>query len=525
MKLFFHRIRHWGLQLLRRCVQLAVVALLVGLAYLSVYAHCRATRAIEDEETLAGTRGKVLAAIHQRVDAMEDPQQFLDDNKGTVWSMRIAGVDLADPLAAAEPTAASRSIHRPLFAAILIPVLATLVLGKVFCSWICPANLLFEITGKLRGLLRFAELPPAEVRFSRRNKYVLLVIGLAMAAITAAPMFALIYPPAIVSRLLHAWVFGTAMTGMLILLGSIVAVDVLISPRWWCRTMCPGGALYGLLGWPRLLRVKLNAERCTMCRECEPACQPGLDPVRQSYGIECDNCGECVRVCPERALRFTVGLPAVRKKSEATPESKAGTKAATVVALMTLVLLMPSTAHGHHILGLPHYSYKENYPQVPVLEYPATTGPYDVLFQCYPGKPVPGEAANLVFDIRNSATGQRYQQPIGVRVLQTSTFGANREILPATQIQSFDVLYKASATFPDDGEYVVELSMDVEGQPEVIGFLMVAGDPSATTSIVVAVVGGLALFLIVVRAIKKKRDRRKEQSANPQRFEPRCVPS
>ena len=306
MKLSFHKIRHWALQLLRRCVQLAVVGLLFAMAYLSVYAHYRATRAIEEEESLAGVHGKVLAQIHERVDAMDDPQQFLDDNKGTVWSIRIGGVDLADPLAAVEPAAATRAIHGPLFVSILIPVLVTLVLGKVFCSWICPANLLFEITGKLRSLLRFAELPPAEVKFSRGNKYVLLVVGLLIAAAVGLPLFALIYPPAVVSRVIHAWVFGTAMTGMLVLLGVIVAVEVFVSPRWWCRTMCPGGALYGLIGWPRLLRVKLDADRCTKCGKCEPACEPGLDPVlRVPYGIECDNCGACVSgVCPERALRL-----------------------------------------------------------------------------------------------------------------------------------------------------------------------------------------------------------------------------
>ena len=54
------------------------------------------------------------------------------------------------------------------------------------------------------------------------------------------------------------------------------------------------------------------------------------------------------------------------------------------------------------------------------------------------------------------------------------------------------------------------MTMDVEGQPETIGFLMVAGDPGTATSVIVlmACLTGLALFLITVRAIKKKRDRR-----------------
>ncbi len=116
-------------------------------------------------------------------------------------------------MSAAEVIAAGKTIYGPLLLSILIPVLVTLVLGKVFCSWICPANLLLEVTGKLRKLLRLAELPPAEVRFSRGNKYVLLGVGLAVAAIVGLPMFALIYPPAALSRLAHAWIFGTSMVG------------------------------------------------------------------------------------------------------------------------------------------------------------------------------------------------------------------------------------------------------------------------------------------------------------------------
>ena len=312
MSISGHKIRHAGVQILRRCVQLTVVVLMFGMVYLSLYAHYRAAHAVEDETQMTGLRGTILGRLDKWIGALDDPQTFLDGNKGTVWSSLLMGLDLTDPLAAAEAAAASRTIYPPLLLSTLIPVVVTLVLGKVFCSWICPANLLLEVTGKLRGLLRFAEIPPAEIRFSRANKYVLLAVGLVIAAVVGGPIFALIYPPAALSRLVHAWIFGTSLTGILVLIGLIVAFELMVSPRWWCRTMCPGGALYGLIGWPRLLRVKLRAGRCTNCRHCESVCEPGLDPALDSYGIECDNCGECVKACPQRALHFSVGLPIVR---------------------------------------------------------------------------------------------------------------------------------------------------------------------------------------------------------------------
>jgi len=239
-------------------------------------------------------------------------------------------------------------------------------------------------------------------------------------------------------------------------------------------------------------------------------CEPGLDPVRESYGIECDNCGECVRHCPDRALRYAIGLPAVVRRDKRDGKAS-GAVSVTVLMWSAIVLSTPTVASAHHILGLPHYSYKENYPQVPVLEYPATTGPYEVLLQCYPGEPVPGEPTNLAFYIKDEANGGPYEQPVGVRVLQTFTFGENLDVLPSTEVSPFDGLHKISTTFPEDGEYVVELTMQVEGQPEVISFPVIAGNPSATTSIVIAIAVGLLVFLIVVRAIKIKVKRRRQR--------------
>jgi ferredoxin-type protein NapH len=480
-----------------------------GLAFLSLYAHYHAAKALEDEQFMTGLTGTVLGRIDTQVSKLANPQNFLDANKGNLWSMRLAGVDITDPLAAAEATAASRTIYLPLLVSILIPVVLTLLLGKIFCSWICPAGLLFEITGKLRRLLRFAEIPPAEVSFSHRNKYILLVVGLAMAAFFGAPIFALVYPPAVMSRLVHTWVFGTVATGMLVILGIVITIELFISPRWWCRTMCPGGALYGLLGKYRPLKVVLNKERCSGCRECEPVCEPGLNPVLESTGIECDNCGVCIKHCPDDALQYGISLPGFNRTRQGRGTNNRRAKAVTLTLI--LFILGNAPAYGHHILGLPHYSYKENYPQAPTLEYPATTGPYDVLLTSYPGRPVPGEPATLAFYIKNRVTGVPYNQPITVRVLQTFTFGRNREVLEPTTVQPFEIPHKLSAHFPTEGEYVVELTMDVEGQTEVIPFLMVAGDPTATASVLIFLGAGLAVFLVTVRAIKIKRDRRLAQ--------------
>ncbi len=495
-------------QIARRLVQALTLAVLVAIPLLSLYAHYRAARSIDDPQLMAGLRAEAITrVIHPYVDALDDPQRFLDGNKGTLWSMRLFGVDLTDPLAAVETFATSKQVHVPLLVSAVIPVILAIIFGRVFCSWICPGYVLFELTGKLRKLLRFAEIQPGEMQFSHANKYYVLLAGLILAAVTCTPLFALLYPPAVISRAMHAWVFGTAFSGMLVLLSVIVTIEVFVSPRWWCRTVCPGGALYGLLGWLRPVRVKLLRTACTGCQDCIPVCEAGINPITQSESIECDNCGVCIRHCGDGALVYSIGLPGRHRKNRTAASRIAMAKTALVAAALLSPLMATGSALGHHVLGLPHYSYKENYPQRPTLEYPATTGPYDVLLTSYPGAPVPGEPANLAFYIKNRLTGEVYDRPVAARILQTSTFGDNVIVMESTTRTPFDNEYKFYATMPTEGEYVVELSLPVEGRVEVIPFLLVVGNPTAAASFVVVGAFLLVIVLVAVRAIQVKRRR------------------
>ena len=502
-----HTVTHRCIQLFRRATQLFTVCVLAALSFFSLYAHYYAARATEDIQLMTGFKGKVLAFLDRVIAPMNDPLGFLDGFKGTLWSMRFAGIDLSDPLAAVELIATTKTFYLPFLASIVIPVLGTLVLGRIFCSWLCPAQVFFEIVCKLRTLLKFAEINPARISFSLNNKYIVLAVGLTAAAIVSQPLFALFYPPALLSRLMHAWIFGTAFAGMIFLMLVLAAIELFISPRWWCRTICPGGALYALIGWPRLLRVKLNDKRCTWCGTCEPVCDPGINPASDSCGLECTNCGECVKACPEKALYFSIGLPSLKEPLHS--KKHVSSRVALFFAVISAALhLFPPVVSSHHILGLPHYSYKENYPQAPTLEYPATSGPYDILLTSYPGKPVPGETASFSFYVKNRETGDPYDQPITVQVLQTFTFGESKVVVKPTVSEPFEQPHKLSLTFPEDGEYVVELTMEVEGKPEIIPFMLTAGEPSAVTSVLIAVGLFLLVFIIAIRAIKIKRDRR-----------------
>ena len=76
--------------------------------------------------------------------------------------------------------------------------------------------------------------------------------------------------------------------------------------RGFCRYLCPGGALYSLLGRYRLFRIKREVKSCNDCKKCNAVCEFELDPMGDDFGQECNNCTACIAICPTDALTFTI---------------------------------------------------------------------------------------------------------------------------------------------------------------------------------------------------------------------------
>ena len=82
----------------------------------------------------------------------------------------------------------------------------------------------------------------------------------------------------------------------------------MVTRRGFCRYVCPGGALYSLLGHFRLFRIKRDVTLCNDCAKCNVVCQFGLDPLHDNFTRECNNCTACIAVCPTDALIFTASF-------------------------------------------------------------------------------------------------------------------------------------------------------------------------------------------------------------------------
>ncbi len=238
----------------------------------------------------------------------DNPANDLDAIKGNTWSGNFFGYKISDPLAVLAQMAAGLSIYWPFFLSGLIPIISTIIFGRFFCGWICPATFLYELNTSLSLWLQRMGIKTGRKRFDRRLKYVVLVVGILISAITGSVLISMVYPPAIIGREIY---FGIALGGFgagLVFFVLTLLFDLFVSRRGFCRYVCPGGALYSLLGHFRLFRIKRIVENCNDCAKCNAVCEFGLDPLRDDFGQECNNCTACIAVCPTDALTFNLKI-------------------------------------------------------------------------------------------------------------------------------------------------------------------------------------------------------------------------
>ncbi len=254
-----------------RWVTLSLVfAMLVILPLLSIYQNYVAAYAYDllspSERVLYDTAEWFTSPF------TDDPAEDLDLVKGNTWSGTLFGLKLSDPLAVVSQIAAGLTVYWPFVLTALIPVAFTVVLGRFFCGWLCPATFLYELNTNLGAWLRRAGLRVGTRRFDKRFKYLALGLGIVISAVSGTVAMAAIYPPAIIGReIYYAVALGGFGAGTAFFVLTLL-FDLLVTRRGFCRYLCPGGALYSLLGRYRAVRIQRIAQTCNDCAKCNAIC-------------------------------------------------------------------------------------------------------------------------------------------------------------------------------------------------------------------------------------------------------------
>lgn len=200
-------------------------------------------------------------------------------------------------------------------------LLATgVLLGRFVCGFLCPFGLIQELMHCIPSPKR--KLP----KWCRYIKYIILFIFVLLLPVVmtnymgiGTPAFCKYICPAgtleggIVLLLTHEELRQAA-GGLFFLKSAILLITIMgcvFAYRFFCKTLCPLGAIYGLCNKISFYKLHVDKAKCVSCGKCKAVCKMEVDPVKTPDSAECIRCGNCVQICPEKAIR--IGFPKQNK--------------------------------------------------------------------------------------------------------------------------------------------------------------------------------------------------------------------
>ncbi len=221
---------------------------------------------------------------------------------GNLAALEIGGVHLVEPAAALSALLAGRHATLTLLLGIAPVLLLALVMGPVFCSWVCPWGLLSEFIDSLKSQRHWSG---KECVRLRRIRPLSLVVWIAASTLFSVPLAAFFSAPRLITALPLEPIFLRMLSPVTgVMLGGLLLLEMVAPRRIWCRALCPVGALANYLRSRATLRVVASQGQCACSAEpqCFVRCRWGLDPRLMKLYDGCTNCMQCVEVCPSGAL-------------------------------------------------------------------------------------------------------------------------------------------------------------------------------------------------------------------------------
>lgn len=194
------------------------------------------------------------------------------------------------------------AVHPAATVLFLLALALTLLLRKSFCSWVCPVGFASDLLGRFgrwsfgRNFRpwRWVDVPARGLKYA-----LMLFFVIAVLAMSADALRAFIESPynRMAEVKMGLFFADLSRTGTMVV-GGLVLASIFIR-GFWCRYLCPYGALLGLLSWLSPARIT-RTDACVDCGLCDRAC-PSRLPVSTSSQVvspECSGCMDCVAACP-----------------------------------------------------------------------------------------------------------------------------------------------------------------------------------------------------------------------------------
>lgn len=233
-----------------------------------------------------------------------------------------------DPLVAIGTILTTRVLQTGLLWA-LAAIVLTIVVGRFFCGWLCPFGTIHQFVGWLGRVKkqRTEKIERNRYRPAQKIKYFILIFMLGCAItgvifsseglISASLQTGLLDPIPLLHRSVnlvllpivdsvsHQVSASTRFYQGAWLIGGLFVTAVLLNlyiPRFYCRFVCPLGALFGIVGRFSLWRIGKTKSGCPDCGACEKNCEGACAPAGKIHWHECVMCMNCIRSCPHHDL-------------------------------------------------------------------------------------------------------------------------------------------------------------------------------------------------------------------------------
>lgn len=259
--------------------------------------------------------------------------------------------------------------HPAGFFIIIAAIFVSLIFSKSFCSWVCPFGFLSELLIFIRKIFinKNFKIHPYFDLFLRSLKYLLLgffiyVIFFSMTPTDIKKFLDSDYNK--ISDVKMFYFFADISKTALIVITILLILSFLFN-FFWCRYLCPYGALMAIVGFISPFKIKRNDKTCTQCKKCRLSCPHYIEVNKKTTVIsdDCSSCVICINSCPEKN---TLELRSIK-----------GNKLNTFVIFFAVILIFALFKYTAIIINkwnnnLTHKDYKELILKKEVLSHPSS---------------------------------------------------------------------------------------------------------------------------------------------------------